>query len=136
VTNTIAAFNVSATSASGYAGAVPTGRYFAPANGPDCIELTSTGNAEGFGDCGVQSLVLNGPRFQQHDIRISKQTRLVGRTNIEFAAQLLNAFNNTNFLAVAGTSANNPATIASYQLTGTQGQESARVIQLEFRINW
>lgn len=27
---------------------------------------------------------------------------LVGRTNIEFAAQLLNAFNHPNFLAVGG----------------------------------
>ena len=39
IDNTILAFSVSATSASGYAGAAPTGRYFAPANGPDCIEV-------------------------------------------------------------------------------------------------
>ena len=38
IDNTILAFAVSATSASGYAGNAPTGRYFAPANGPDCIE--------------------------------------------------------------------------------------------------
>jgi len=140
VNNTVLAFNVSATTASGYAGNAPTGRYFAPANGPDCIEVTPTSNnnnsALGFGDCGVQSLVLNGPMFQQHDIRISKKTTLVGRTNIEFAAQLLNAFNHANFLPVAGTTAANPATIASYQLTGLQGQDTSRVIQLEFRINW
>jgi len=37
---------------------------------------------------------------------------------------------------VSGTGAANPATLASYQLTGLQGQEGARVIQLEFRINW
>src|SRR5262249_14205357 len=82
ITNTINAFNVSATSATGYAGAVPTGRYFAPANGPDCIELTPTSNANntglGYGDCGIQSLVLNGPMFQQHDIRLSKKTTVVG----------------------------------------------------------
>src|SRR5262249_28831043 len=136
ITNTINAFNVSATSASGYSGAAPTGRYFAPANGPDCIELTSTANAGGFGDCGVQSLVINGPMFQQHDIRISKRTTVVGHTNLEFAAQLLNAFNHANFLAVAGTSANNPALLSSYQLTGTQGQESARIRQLAGRFNW
>jgi hypothetical protein len=47
-----------------------TGRYFAPANGPDCIELTWTANAGGFGDCGIQSLRDQRPIFQQHDIRI------------------------------------------------------------------
>ena len=136
VTNTIAAFNVSSTSANGFAGNAPTGRYFAPANGPDCIELENTANAGGFGDCGVRALVLNGPMFQQHDIRISKRTTIVGRTNLEIAAEMLNAFNHPNFLPVAGTTANNPATIASYQLTGLQGQEGSRVIQLEFRFNW
>ena len=39
IDNTIKAFSVSATSATGYSTqGVPTGRYFAPANGPDCIE--------------------------------------------------------------------------------------------------
>jgi hypothetical protein len=136
IDNTLRAFNVSATAASGYAGAAPTGRYFAPANGPDCIELTSTANAGGFGDCGTQALVLNGPMFQQHDIRIAKRTTIAGRTNLEIAAQLLNAFNHANFLAVSGVSANNPNVLSSYQLTGLQGQEGSRVIQLELRINW
>jgi hypothetical protein len=140
IQNTILAFNVSATSPSGYAGNAPTGRYFAPANGPTCIEMTPTSNANnsalGFGDCGIQSLVLNGPMFQQHDIRISKKTAVIGRTNIEFAAQFLNAFNHPNFLPVAGTTAANPATIASYQLTGLQGEDRSRTVQLEFRINW
>jgi len=136
VTNTINAFNVSATSATGYSGAAPTGRYFAPANGPDCIELTSTANAGGFGDCGIQSLVINGPIFQQHDIRIAKRTTVVGRTSLEIAAQLLNAFNHANFLAVAGTSSNNPALLSNYQLTGLQGQDTSRTIQLEARFRW
>ena len=39
IDNTIRAFSVSPTSASGYAGDAPTGRYFMPANGPDCIEI-------------------------------------------------------------------------------------------------
>jgi hypothetical protein len=128
IDNTILAFNVSATSASGYAGNAPTGRYFSPANGPDCIEI-----APGYGDCGSRSTVLNGPTFQQHDFRISKKTTLVGHTNFEFAAQLLNAFNHPNFLAVSGIGS---TTLANYQLTGLQGQEGSRVIQLEFRVNW
>ena len=136
IDNTMLAFNVSATSATGYAGATPTGKYFAPANGPDCIELTSTGNAGGYGACGVRSLTINGPSFQNHDIRISKRTAVSGRTNLEFAVQMLNAFNHANFLPVAGTTANNPAVLSSYQLTGLQGQDTARVIQFELRFNW
>jgi hypothetical protein len=42
VQNTILAFATSPTSASGFAGASPTGRYFAPANGPSCIETKPT----------------------------------------------------------------------------------------------
>ena len=39
----------------------PTGRYFAPANGPDCIEID---NGADYGDCGMRSLVVTGPMFQ------------------------------------------------------------------------
>jgi carboxypeptidase family protein/TonB-dependent receptor-like protein len=128
IANTILAHNVSATTASGYSGNAPTGRYFAPANGPDCIEI-----AGAFGDCGSRATILNGPRFQQHDIRVAKRTRIAGNTNLEFAAQLLNAFNHPNFLAVSGIG---NTTLAGYQLTGLQGQEGSRVIQFELRFNW
>ena len=74
--------------------------------------------------------------FQQHDIRIAKRTTVVGHTNLVIAAQLLNAFNHPNFLAVAGTSSNNPALLSNYQLTGLQGQDTARTIQLEVRFTW
>jgi hypothetical protein len=48
VDNTIRAFNVSATSANGYgAQGAPAGRYLAPANGPNCIQVVE-------GDCAPQ----------------------------------------------------------------------------------
>jgi hypothetical protein len=87
-------------------------------------------------DCGTRDLVVHGPMFQQHDIRISKRTAVVGRTNLEIAAQLLNAFNHPNFLPVGGVNSNNPALIANYRLTGLTGQDTARIIQLEVRFNW
>ena len=44
IDNTVKAFSVSATSASGYGKlGAPTGRYLAPANGPDCIEIDHRG---------------------------------------------------------------------------------------------
>ena len=70
--------------------------------------------------------------FQQHDIRISKRTRIVGRTNFEFAVELLNAFNHPNFVPVGGIGNN----IANYEVTGLTGTNTSRVIQLVSRINW
>ena len=46
-----------------------------------------------FGDCGTGSLVVTGPFFQQHDIRFAKRTAIAGNVNFEFAAEMLNAFN-------------------------------------------
>ena len=75
IDQTINAFSVSATSANGYAGAAPTGRYFAPANGPDCIEID---NGADYGACAARSIVVTGPMFRQFDLRFSKRIRLVG----------------------------------------------------------
>ena len=130
IDNTIKAFSVSATSPTGYSNlGVPEGRYFAPANGPDCLEPD---NGADYGDCGTRELVVTGPTFQQHDIRISKRTPIVGRVNFEFAAELLNAFNHPNFVPVAGIGND----IANYEVTGLTGTNTARVIQFVTRINW
>lgn len=119
---------MSPTSTIGYSGAAPTGRYFAPANGPDCIEVD---NGADFGECGVRSLVVTGPLFQQTDIRVSKRTTLVGRVNIEIAGELLNAFNHPNFVPVG--IGNN---IVNYEATALTGANTSRVAQTVLRINW
>jgi hypothetical protein len=130
IDNTIRAFSVSATHPSGYAnGNIPTGRYFGPANGPDCIEID---NGAGYGDCGTRELVITGPMYQQHDISVSKRVRLVGQSNFEFRLEMLNAFNNANFLPVAGVGTN----INNYEVTGLTGTNTSRIIQLVSRINW
>jgi outer membrane receptor protein involved in Fe transport len=141
IDNTILAFSVSPTTASGYAGASPTGRYFMPANGPDCIEVDPGNNSVGSGDygqCGTRSLVVTGPMFQQHDIRISKRTRIKGTVDFEFAAEMLNAFNQANFVPAPAT-AGTPmigSTLANYEVTTLTGTNTSRVIQLVTRINW
>jgi hypothetical protein len=130
IDETIKAFSVSATSATGYGAAgPPSGRYFAPANGPDCIEVD---NGADYGDCGPRELVVAGPRLQQHDISIAKRVRLVGRTNFEFRLEMLNAFNQHNFNPVGGVGNN----INNYEVTGLTGTNNARVIQLVSRFNW
>jgi hypothetical protein len=130
IENTIRAWSFSPTSASGYSGAAPTGRYFAPANGPDCIEV-----AGNLGECPgtVRSLVLTGPMFAESDLRISKRTRVAGRVNLEVAAEALNVFNRANFVP-DGTV--NSATLTDYLVTGLTGTNAARVIQIVSRINW
>jgi hypothetical protein len=140
IDNTIKAFGVSATSATGYGAAgAPTGRYFAPANGPDCIEPDrGTQNAPNYGECGGRSLVLTGPMFQQHDLTISKRVRLIGAANVEFRMEALNVFNNVNFVPVGigyGTQTS-PTAIANYEVTALTGTNTSRVIQLVTRINW
>jgi hypothetical protein len=130
IDNTIRAFSVSATHPSGYAnGNLPTGRYFSPANGPDCIEID---NGAQYGDCGTRELVMTGPMYQQHDISVSKRVRLVGQSNFEFRLEMLNAFNNANFTPVAGVGTN----INNYEVTGVTGTNTSRIIQLVSRINW
>ncbi|HEY7287272.1 MAG TPA: TonB-dependent receptor, partial [Vicinamibacterales bacterium] len=135
VDNSILAFNVSATTPTGYAGAAPTGRYFAPANGPDCIEVDN--NAD-YGSCASRSLVVTGPMFQQHDLRVSKRTTIVGSTNLEFAIEMLNAFNHPNFVPVGiGSGTTTFGTnIANYRVTTLTGTNTSRTIQLVTRINW
>jgi hypothetical protein len=130
IDETVKAFNVSATSPTGYSNlGVPSGRYFAPANGPDCIEVD---NGADYGECGVRSLVVTGPMFQQHDISIAKRVSLWGRSNLEFRAEMLNAFNQHNFAPVAGIS-DDPA---DWEVTGLTGTNVARVVQFVTRINW
>jgi hypothetical protein len=56
IENTIKAFSYDAR---GYTQGEPTGRYFAPANSPGCIETVT-----GFGDCGVR----NAQRHRAEDL--------------------------------------------------------------------
>ena len=128
---TIKAFSTSATSATGYGSlGAPSGRYFAPANGPDCIELDEEGD---FGTCGVGSLVLTGPILRQHDIAVSKRIRLFGDTNLELRIEALNAFNQVNFDPEDGIGS---TTLTGWEVDGLNGTNSARVIQLIGRFNF
>lgn len=106
VDNTIRAFNVSATSATGYSSrGVPTGRYIAPANSTNCIQVVD-------GDCAPQNVFVTGPKFVRFDLSIKKQIRLNERYNFELRAEFLNAFNNINFF--------NPSTTATTTFTNAR----------------
>jgi hypothetical protein len=125
IDNTVRAFSVDATSPTGYGAlGAPSGRYFAPANGPDCIEV-----APGFGDCGINNLVVRGPQLVRFDLSTTKRVRVKGRVNAEFRAEFLNAFNHPWFDPVAGVG-DDPD---DFRVTDA---DSGRVVQLIFRVSW
>jgi hypothetical protein len=127
VENTVRAFSTSATARSGYGDlGAPSGRYLAPANSSTCIETVP-----GTEQCGVGRLVITGPTYVRVDLSASKRTRLVGNSNFEFRAEMLNAFNHRNFTPVISTSTN----VDNYRVTGVQ-ENSSRIVQLVFRLNW
>ncbi|MBY0494211.1 MAG: carboxypeptidase-like regulatory domain-containing protein [Cyanobacteria bacterium] len=153
--NTVKAFSVSPTSASGYGAlGAPSGRYFAPANGPDCIET-----APGYGDCGARSIIVNGPKLVRFDIGIAKKFDLRGRFVFEFRGEMLNAFNTPYFnpASTGGTplgftttttspsgvgggtpTANTTAAtnVDNYRLTALLGDNTSRLVQLVWRLRW
>jgi hypothetical protein len=129
IDETVKAFSTSATSATGYgASGPPTGKYFAPANGPDCVETA----ANDAGDCGTRTLVVTGPLFKNVDLSLIKSISVVGRTKIEFRVEALNVFNRPNFTPVAGLGSNPN----SYEVTALSGANAARVVQIVSRFTW
>jgi hypothetical protein len=155
IDNTVKAFQVSATSPTGYSAlGAPTGRYIAPANGPDCIE-----EVPGAGQCGLRSVVANAPGLTRFDISLGKRIQMWGSTSFEFRGEMLNAFNAPYFNpastlgvpvgmttsltnpggagirqptmnSVAGTSSD------SFRMTELLGDNQSRIIQLVFRVRW
>jgi hypothetical protein len=122
IDNTVKAFSVTPT---GYSDqGAPTGRYIAPANGPDCIEV-----ATGYGDCGLRQIVFRGPAMYRFDLSTEKRIPVKGRVNFIFRAEMLNAFNTPWFTPVTGVGSDPD----DYRVTGAT---SGRDIQLIFRVNW
>jgi hypothetical protein len=125
IDETVKAFSVSATSPTGYGSqGPPSGRYIAPSDGPDCIEV-----ANGFGDCGLRSVVVTGPKLVRFDLSAVKRIPIKGRVNAEFRAEFLNAFNTPWFNPVTGVG-NDPD---DYRVTSASG---GREVQLVWRLNW
>ncbi len=132
IDNTIKAFSVSATSATGY-GALgpPSGRYVAPANSADCIEIYD-------GQCAPVETRVKGPIFTRFDLSLIKRVRFTERTSFELRGEFLNAFNNTNFFGV--TCASNSATCgqitSAYRDVSNSQDPGGRLVQLVARINF
>jgi hypothetical protein len=127
IDETIKAYSVSATSVTGY-GALgpPSGKYFAPANGPDCIETISNN----YGECGVRTLAVTGPPVLNFDMSLRKRVRIGSRVTYEFSLDVFNVFNRVTFVPELG--------IGNTQLVDWQADlpGSARSMQIGTRFLW
>ena len=135
ILNTRRAFAVSTTNVNGYSDlGVPQGRYFAPANSIDCIQLKA-------GDCAPHDVTFVGPWFTRFDIGVTKRVRLGGNRSIELRADVLNVFDNVNFLVVdasrtPGSGAGIFQTDSAYRDLDNTYDPGGRLGQVAIRFNW
>ncbi len=154
--NTVKAFSVSATSASGYGSlGAPSGRYFAPANGPDCIEIGAR-----LRRLRLRSITVNAPKLVRFDHRHLQEVRSarplrvrVPRRDVErlqravlqsgvdrrHPARLHHA--PTSAPAGPGAARRPSNTTAAtnvdnYRLTALLGDNQSRLVQLVWRLRW
>ncbi len=133
IQNTINAFSTSATSATGYTGTAPSGAYFAPANGPDCIQPYN-------GVCAPLNHFVRGPWFGRVDLSFVKKIHLPARMSAEVRLDVINALENINFVpnALPGT----VTTLANWQVNAAYRDNNqvqdpgGRLLQLVTRFSW
>jgi hypothetical protein len=138
--NTVKAFNTAMTSTgAAYTTGAPEGRFIAPAGFGNCAQAV-------YGQCGFSHLVLKGPSFFRSDLSVVKRLRFTERVNVEMRLEMLNAFNNINFLVgAAGSDVNSVGNLtssafgrmtAAYQDLSTTNDPGGRVGQLVLRVNF
>lgn len=102
---------------------------FAPGSSSDASQVIFTNPKAGtVGELGLSSIY--GPRFFNFDFSTLKRTRITETVNVEFRAEIFNAFNNVNF--------DNPVTdinSANFgRITGIVGKP--RLMQFALRLNF
>ena len=110
---------------------MPEGRYIAPANSADCIELKN-------GDCAPSTLLVRTPLFTRFDMGVGKKFPISGSTNFEFRVDVLNVFNNIDFYpaTTAGPGATIFQTSTAYTDLNNTFDPGGRLGMLVFRLNW
>jgi hypothetical protein len=137
----LAIYTTSPTTESGYAGALPTGRYLAPASGPDCVQYLN-------GQCPGTNLarIITGPMYAKFDMSFVKRIAVVKNMRVEARMDLYNITNAINFLALAPTGLANTngmgATVNAWQVTGASRDINAsqdaggRITSFGLRFTW
>jgi hypothetical protein len=139
ILNTRRAFSVSNTTATGYSDSlgVPEGRYLAPANSGDCLQVRA-------GDCAPRTLLVRAPFFTRVDLGVTKRFPIHNTVNFELRIDILNLFDNVNFdpagasgtNSAAGTGATIFQATTAYTDPSNTYDPGGRLGQIMFRINW
>jgi len=133
IDNTIRAFSISTSSATGYSGPPPTGRYIAPANTASCLQVVS-------GECAPNNLYVTGPKFTRFDLSLVKRIRFNERFDFELRGEFLNAFNNINYFANTNmtnfTNAQFGQVTSSYRDVNNTQDPGGRLAQIVLRLNF
>ncbi|MGB2714933.1 MAG: TonB-dependent receptor [Vicinamibacterales bacterium] len=132
ILNTRRAFSVSTTSPSGYSDlGAPQGRYLAPDDSADCLELRN-------GDCAPRTVMVRAPWFSRFDIGLTKRIPIRGSVNFELRVDVLNVFDNINFDPAADPGSDDDIfqVTTAYRDPSNTYDPGGRLGQLMFRINW
>jgi hypothetical protein len=118
---------------------VPEGRYIAPPNTADCIQIRD-------GDCAPRTLLVRAPWFSRFDIGVTKRFPLHGTVNFEVRFDLLNVFDTINFdpfIPSTTTTSSAYFGAATFSQVNTAYQDPSntfdpggRLGQVMFRVNW
>jgi hypothetical protein len=134
----IALTKYTATTATGYVNdIVPTGRYIAPASGPDCVQF-NVGGSQQMCPGTKQVRKITGPMYWKVDLSFLKRIAVVKNMRIEARMDLFNVFDTINFsaLGVGGSS------LTSWEVTSAATDASAsqdpggRITQFGLRFSW
>ena len=134
ISNSIIAFGqTSATSLTGYSGALPTGRYFSRRSNLDCVAFIA-------GDCNQPEVALiSAPWYGKTDFAFVKKFRVGGNRLIEARMDLYNVFNNINFTPIGvqtGSAVSSwEVTAAARDLNASQ-DAGGRITSFGLRFNW
>ncbi len=141
IDNTILAYSTSYNTPSGYSGAAPQGKYFAPIQSGGCLQPYA-------GACGENGKVtgtlpnhhyVTGPMFMRFDMSVAKRVELTRRINAELRVEALNVFDRPNFF---GTTAVGGSAWTAYQVTGAYRDfnntqdPGGRLVQVSWRLNF
>lgn len=135
----IALSQTSATSPTGYSGALPTGRYFTRRSDANCVAYLA-------GDCGQpDSRVISAPWYGKTDISIVKRVTLGGRRFVEARMDLYNVFDSINFdpnfntgtgVPIGGSAVSSWQVIAAARDLNASQDAGGRITSFGLRFSW
>jgi hypothetical protein len=134
IDNSIIAFSqTSATSLTGYSGALPTGRYFTRRSSLDCAAYLT-------GDCGApETVIITAPWFGRSDFSFVKRFSMGRSRFIEARMDLYNVFDNINFIPVSystGSSRSNWEVTSAARDPNASQDAGGRITQFGLRFTW